>query len=117
MPGDGPYARIYLSVRSDPKFEGISSNPLVMGHYVLLLLAAEAHFPEPVAVPRWVDEDVLSDLVKRGIIDLKPDDCYRVHGLAAEREQRLSVQQRGGLERARSGKRNAQGRFDPDTSR
>ena len=113
MPGDGPYARLYLSVRQDEKFDGIADQPCVMGHYALLLLAAEAAYPEPVAVPRWADQAVLDDLAQRGIIGFLPGDCYIVCGLKTERERRAEQARAAGKARAKDAKREG-GRFTSD---
>ena len=110
MPGDGAYARLYLTVRQDEKFKGISDSPCAFGHYALLLLAAEAAYPEPPAIPRWADQSVLDDLAERGIIELVAGDCYTVCGLAAERDRRIEWARAAGKVRAEGAKREG-GRF------
>jgi hypothetical protein len=100
-----------LSIRQDPKFAGIANDPLTMGHYTLLLLDAEAAFPHPASVPRWVDQQVFDDLVARGIVDQHEGDRYTVHGLLAEREARVESARKAGKARAATGRRDEHGRL------
>jgi len=84
----GPYARVYFSIWTDPRFEEIIVDDALLGAWTRLLLLAEAAWPQSVAVPRSLPESSLDALVKAGVIELHPADTYRIHGLDPERERR-----------------------------
>ncbi len=87
---DGKYSRLYWSVKDDEKFDGIRSNPAVFGTWALLLMDADAVWPSSASLPRWIRKRDLEVLVTALIVDLLPDDRYRIHGLDTEREKRAA---------------------------
>jgi len=84
----GPYARVYQSIWTDPRFARIIEDDALLGAWTRLLLLAEAAWPQSVALPRALPEASLVQLVDAGVIELHPADTYRIHGLDPERERR-----------------------------
>ncbi len=84
----GPYARIYQSIWTDPRFETIIDSDLRLGTWVRLLLLAEAAWPQDAAVPQTISQRALNALETCGLVELKRAGMYRIHGLDAERQRR-----------------------------
>lgn len=84
----GPYARVYQSIRTDPRFAGIIESNELLGAWLRLLLHAESEWPESPPIPRSIPDDLLRPLVDAGIVELHPADTYRIHGLDPERQRR-----------------------------
>jgi hypothetical protein len=82
------YARVYFSIWDDDRFVRIREDDALLGAWTRLLLLAEAAWPRSVAIPRCVLPERLAVLVEDGVIDLRPGDMYRIHGLDPERERR-----------------------------
>ena len=86
-----PYSRVYWSVNRDPKFHGIYSDDGAFALWVRLLMTADALWPADAPLPRSARPRSLAKLVKAGIVDLMPDDFYRIRGLDAERGRRSAA--------------------------
>lgn len=93
----GEYVRVYLSIREDPRFAEVYGDNDRLATWLRLLMEADAVWPAAAPVPRAVHEPSLAALVEAGIIELRPLDHYRVHGLDAERERRSELGRIGGL--------------------
>lgn len=87
-PGDGPYARVYYTVVEDERFATVYHDDHAFAWWVRLLLIADGAWPASPPVPRAIKAPILDVLVRCGLIDMRPGDCYRIHGLDAERERR-----------------------------
>lgn len=82
----GRYFRVYYDqVEGDPKFDGIRSDPLVMGCWQFIGVEADKAWPSPFFAPPTVPRRVLDELVSRGIVDRVGDGKCRLHGMDAER--------------------------------
>lgn len=99
---DGKYSRLYWSVKDDAKFDGIRSDPAAFGTWTLLLMDADAAWPSSPSLPRWVRRRELGVLVTATIVDLLPDDRYRIHGLDDERTRRAEAARVGGIASGRT---------------
>lgn len=82
------YARVYYSVIDDDKFVGIYTDDRHLAAWLRLLLTADAMWPASPPLPRTIRPASLQALVEAKIVDLMPSDCYRIHGLDAERSAR-----------------------------
>jgi hypothetical protein len=100
-----PYVRVYYSILEDERFATIYLNDHHLAWWLRLLLTADAMYPAPAPIPRRVNPRSLTALVDCGLVELVSGDCYRIHGLQAERERR-SYQGIAGAS-ARWGGRNA----------
>jgi hypothetical protein len=89
------YVRVYYSILEDPKFTGVFCDDAALGLWLRLLLNADASWPAPAMLPRRCSEESLKALTDAGIIDLLPNDLYRVHGLDAERGRRSAAGRAG----------------------
>lgn len=85
---DRKYSRVYWSVKNDDRFVGIYRNDAHFATWVRLLMAADAVWPHPADLPRRAKPSSVKALVDAGIIELLPNDMYRVHGLDRERTSR-----------------------------
>lgn len=83
-----PYVRVYTSIISDPKFEGVYGDDKALATWLRLLLIADSMYPAPGHLPLRVDMKAVEKLAKAGLIDLLPGDLYRFHGLEKERGRR-----------------------------
>lgn len=83
-----PYVRVYYEIFQDPKFEKVVADKATLGWWLTLLVGADAMFPAPAILPRGIPDEVVSVLAEVELIDLLPNDFYRVHGLATERRKR-----------------------------
>jgi hypothetical protein len=83
-----PYSRIYWSVMSDEKFDGIRDDVRLFGSWSLLLVVADMAWPAPAYVPPVVPRAAIARLSDCGLIDLLDRHRYRVHGLDKERDKR-----------------------------
>jgi hypothetical protein len=82
-----PYVRVYYRIRDDERFIGVYRDDAALALWLRLLLLADAMYPTSAPIPRGVRKAALDTLVRAGLVELVPDDCYRIHGLAAERER------------------------------
>ena len=82
------YARVYHQVKTDPKFETIYNNDHHLAWWLRLLVDADAAWPSYPSIPRRMRKASFDALVAVGLIDPMPGDCFRVHGLDAERNAR-----------------------------
>lgn len=85
---DGKYVRVYYRVTDDPKFETIYGDDHHLATWVRLLLVADGIWPVSPPIPRTARRASMTALVAAGLVDLMPQDCYRIHGLDAERDMR-----------------------------
>lgn len=85
---DGPYARLYLSLIDDEKFETIYDNDHHFAAWCRLLMIAEAAWPASGHLPRSTRRASIRALTDAGLIDILPGGRYRIHGLDAERQRR-----------------------------
>lgn len=83
------YARLYQSVRSDPKFAPLRKDRRLMGAYSLLLLEADSTYPQPPSTPAWLTRAERDGLVRAGLLEILGDQ-FRLSGLTKERESRRS---------------------------
>jgi hypothetical protein len=96
---DDPYSRIYWSVMSDAKFDGIREDARLFGTWSLLLVVADMAWPAPAYVPPTVARAAVAKLITAGLVDELSGGRFRIHGLDKERERRSSVGKRGAAAR------------------
>lgn len=85
---DDPYSRLYWRVKADERFEHVYSCDVCWAAYTRLLMDAEASYPSPASIPRHLKAHARTQLLDAGIIELRPHECFVVHGLQKERERR-----------------------------
>lgn len=85
---DGPYSRVYWTVMSDEKFDGVREDVRLFGAWALLLVVADMAWPAPAFVPPTVAKALVDRLATVELIDRLPGSRFRVHGLDAERAKR-----------------------------
>lgn len=90
MKDDERYVRVYYSIRSNPKFEGVYGDDAALAAWVRLLIDADAVWPAPASVPKSCKPSSYRKLAEAGILDNLPGHLYRIHGLDAERDKRAS---------------------------
>jgi hypothetical protein len=83
-----PYVRVYYRIMDDPKFADVYDDSATLGTWLKLLIHADAIYPTAATLPQGVKLALVERLVSAGLVDLLPSHRYRMHGLAAEREQR-----------------------------
>jgi hypothetical protein len=108
------YSRVYASIPSDPKFAHVYHDDAALATWLRLLLAADASWPQPAAVPRRTDQRPLDQLAAAGLVDLLPGDLFLIHGLDAERHEKAAQATEAGKKRAALGTRNARGQYVKD---
>jgi hypothetical protein len=86
-----PYSRVYWAINRDPKFVGIYGDDPALALWLRLLITADALWPASAPLPRSARKRPLDALVTAGLVDLEPDDFYRIHGLDEERGRRASA--------------------------
>ena len=91
MKAAADYVRVYQTVVDDPKFAGIYDDDHHFSTWVRLLMAADAIWPASCPIPFGTRKASLTALVDAGIVDLMPDDFYRIRGLDAERGRRSAA--------------------------
>ena len=69
---DGPYARLYLSLIDDEKFETIYDNDHHFAAWCRLLMIAEAAWPASGHLPRSTRRASIRALTDAGLIDILP---------------------------------------------
>lgn len=114
---DAEYSRIYWTVVEDPKFADVYDDDRRWAAYTRLLMAAEATYPSPAPLPRWLADDVMEALVEARIIEVLRGTSYRVVGLRTEREGRATGRWIGGKSRAEDAERDDKGRYLPSQPR
>ena len=88
---DRKYSRVYWSIMDDPKFDGIRSDSALFGTWVRLLMVADSVWPQSPTLPRWVTRRHLTVLVAACIVDVLPEDRFRIRGMDAERNVRSNA--------------------------
>lgn len=85
-----PYARLYLDLVDDEKFEGIYEDDHHFAAFCRLLMIAEGAWPASAHLPsgRLARPSSVRRLGEAELVDTKPGDRYRIHGLDKEREAR-----------------------------
>jgi hypothetical protein len=111
---DQPYVKVYRSVIRD--LGPVYRNKAQFGAWVSLLLEADATYPAPAALPRWLDDDVLAALAGAGLVVVVDDDHYTISGLAKERIAQEMGRRKGGLARVEGAERDERGRLLPSKS-
>ena len=91
MPIGAGYVRVYQSILTDAKFAKVYKDDHLLATWLRLLLVADQMWPIPAPIPRSVRESSIRLLVDVGLVDLMPLDCYRIHGLDAERNARRNA--------------------------
>jgi hypothetical protein len=106
---DTPYARVYYAIaeRMGADFGDVA----FLGSWLKLLLGADAAYPLPAPLPRWLDDAMLDRLVASGLIRLVGAESYTVAGLTRERADRDAGRAVGGRVRAATAERNPDGTF------
>lgn len=82
------YVRVYYRVIDDDRFEGIYTDDRHLATWLRLLLTADAFWPASAPIPRSARPASVDVLIKAGLVELMPHDCYRIHGLDRERAMR-----------------------------
>jgi hypothetical protein len=95
MSDRAPYSRVYWAINRDPKFVGIYGDDSTLALWLRLLITADALWPASAPLPRSAKKRPLEALVTAGLVDLEPDDFYRIHGLDDERGRRAAAARRG----------------------
>lgn len=109
---ESDYSRVYHTVvDEDPKFDGVYDDDRMLAAWLRLLLAADAMYPAPPPLPRWLADDVMDRLVEKRIIELIRGGNYRLTGLRPEREGRQTGNSIGGKARVAGAVRDEHGRF------
>lgn len=80
--------RIYFEARDDERFAHAYECDTCWAAYSRLLMDAEAAYPTAASLPVSLKRHAKAHLIDAGIIELRPHDCFVVHGLAAERTRR-----------------------------
>jgi hypothetical protein len=86
-----PYSRVYWEILHDPKFDGIRHDCRLIGAWLLLLLQADAAWPQPAYIPPTVSRSSYRRLVEATLVDDLSGHLYRIHGLEAERLRRKEL--------------------------
>ena len=84
----GPYARLYIRLRDDEKFETIYADDHAFAAYCRLLMIAESAWPTSAHLPHLVHRRSIAKLELVGLIELRGAGMFRIVGLDKERERR-----------------------------
>lgn len=107
MKSDRRYVRVYDDdLRRD--YAAIWNDDAALATWLRLLAVADKMWPTLPELPRRVADGPLAALVKCGLVELMPDDCYRIRGHNAERNARRNAAAYAAAERWQSD-RNADG--------
>lgn len=82
------YVRVYYSIIGDERFAAVYHDGRHLGTWLQLLLVADAMYPADAPIPAYVHRPSFRILVGAGLIEERPHQHYRVHGLASERGKR-----------------------------
>lgn len=88
MSAQDPYSCLYWRVKADERFDHVFGCDPCWAAYTRLLMDAEASYPAPASIPSHLRPHAKAHLLDAGIIELRPHDCFIVHGLQKEREKR-----------------------------
>jgi hypothetical protein len=111
-----PYVRVYYRIIDDPKFESVFEDDRALATWLRLLLTADATYPAPAPMPIGSDRKAVQKLVDVELVDLLPNHRYRMHGLAAEREQRSEHGRKAALARHGQNTSNARAMHEQSAS-
>jgi hypothetical protein len=81
------YVKVYYSIRTDPRFETIYGDDAALAAWLRLLMAADAIWPAPADIPKWVRQGPFRKLVEAGVVEVSGQH-YRIHGMDNERGRR-----------------------------
>jgi hypothetical protein len=105
------YSRVYWKIVDDDKFQNVYDDDVSLAAWLRLLLIADQAWPASAHLPADCRPKAVKVLAGAGLIELRSGSRYRVIGLDAERERRSGEQSNGGIVRARTGERGANGRY------
>ena len=111
-----PYVRVYYRIMDDPKFADVYTDKATLGTWLTLLIHADALYPTAATLPHGIKKASVDKLVGAGLVDLLPNHRYRMHGLAAEREQRSEHGRKAALARYGQSTSNASAMHEQSTS-
>src|SRR5688500_18927240 len=95
---DAPYTRVYHSIaeRLGDGWDDVA----VVGAWATLTVAADAAYPLPAPLPRWLSDELLARLLESGLLRLVGPSSYTIAGLAKERTAQRAGRAIGGRARA-----------------
>ena len=82
------YVRVYYSIVNDERFADIFHEARHLGTWLQLLLLADAMYPADSPLPAYIDPASEEALVAAGLVEERPHQHFRMHGLANERALR-----------------------------
>lgn len=86
---EGPYARVYWSIRSDPRTRDLYRDDALLAAWLRLLIAADMAWPAPADIPVGIRKASLKALVDAGVVELLDGgSLFTFHGLDKERSRR-----------------------------
>jgi hypothetical protein len=100
-----PYSRVYWTVRSDERLDGIYADDRHLATWLRLLIAADMAWPAPADLPSGAKPASIRALVAAGVIELLPGSLFSFHGLDAERGRRRDAAASSAGNRWGSGRR------------
>ncbi len=86
-----PYSRVYWRAVDDDRFIGIWDDDAALATWVRLLVNADMAWPATANLYQGCKTTALKKLVSAGLVDPKPGQRYRIHGLDTERQKRSDV--------------------------
>lgn len=96
------YVRVYYSIIGDERFANVYHDARRLGTWLQLLLVADAMHPADAPTPAYVHRPSMAALVTAGLIDERPHQHFRIHGLDTERGRRSEAARMAGLASGRS---------------
>lgn len=88
MADNGAFSIVHHGILEDERFATIIPDPVALSTWLLMLMAADKAYPSAAAIPFGTKAAGLKKLSDAGIIELKPNHQFIVHGMAAERSAR-----------------------------
>jgi hypothetical protein len=82
------YVRVYYSIVNDDRFAAIYHDARHLGTWLQLLLVADAMYPADSPLPAYIHRASVRVLVEAGLVEERPHQHFRLHGLASERALR-----------------------------
>src|SRR4249919_233911 len=82
------YVRVYYSIINDDRFADIYHDARKLGTWLQLLLVADAMHPSDAPLPAYIHRPSLDSLVLSGLVEHRPHQHFRIHGLDSERGMR-----------------------------
>jgi hypothetical protein len=107
---DSEYSRIYHAIVK--RMGADYDDDAFVGSWTKLLLSADALYPTPTPLPRWLSDEMLERLLRSGLVRRVGAGGYAMAGLDKERASRDGGRRAGGLARVeKSNERDEHGRF------